>query len=123
MADTKDHELNADTYPPFPSDAPVAQLETFKFDTLHSDGKSLNGQTLRSACYQHGVFYLDLTDSDPWFSQLPKSAKYLMHRLEPIFDLPQAVKDKFIFADLESKVGGYQRAGASSEREACSAIP
>ncbi|KAK5447785.1 hypothetical protein LTS15_009284 [Exophiala xenobiotica] len=117
MTDTKDHEFNPGAYPPFASNLPVAQLETFKFDTLHADGKSLNGQTLRSACYQHGVFYLDLTDSDPRFNQLPDYAKYQMDRLEPIFDLPQTEKDKSIFADLASRIGGYQRAGASVVNE------
>ncbi|KAK5277947.1 hypothetical protein LTR40_009765, partial [Exophiala xenobiotica] len=113
MADTKDHEFNPDAYPPFPSNVPVAQLETFKFDTLHADGKSLNGQTLRSACYQHGVFYISLADSESSYNNIPERAKDVMHLLEPIFNLPQMKKDKFISSDLVSKVGGYQRAGAS----------
>ncbi|KAK5544860.1 hypothetical protein LTR23_003989 [Exophiala sp. CCFEE 6169] len=113
MADTKDHEFNPDAYPPFPSNVPVAQLETFKFDTLHADGKSLNGQTLRSACYHHGVFYISLADSESFYNNIPERAKDVMHLLEPIFNLPQMKKDKFISSDLVSKVGGYQRAGAS----------
>jgi hypothetical protein len=88
MADTKDHEFNPDAYPPFPSNVPVTQLETFKFDTLHADGKNLNGQTLRSACYQHGVFYLSLAGSESSYNKLPEGAKDLMHLLEPIFNLP-----------------------------------
>jgi hypothetical protein len=118
MADSATIEFTPETYPPFPADLPVAELETFCADDFlrnslpsNKHGLQSSKQRLSEACRQKGCFYVDLRDGFTGIA-LAQKAQDLMRTLEPIFKLSAEEKNKYLPSDPIALVG-YKKVGAS----------
>lgn len=90
------HRFDPSAYPPFPSDVPSIQLETFSLAQLERGDAALE-ERLFQTCKERGFFCLDLRDSQ--VSSMQQDCDDIARLAEKVFQLPPEEKAQYPMKD------------------------
>jgi len=85
-------EFTPESYPPFPRDIPLVELETFKLKDIEEGNEDIE-RRLFETCRIRGFFYLDMNGSSA--DSMREDSERLGHLAEAIFKLPLEEKEKY----------------------------